>query len=211
MATIGDLTDILLRRVRDPQGQFHSRALVRRIVSNLQWQMYLALKPELSQTSLVTTPGINQYRLTSNSLGLRVMHVRDGNRDLTHLDSYSKFAHLDRQWWQRQGPRHESWTMLGQDYLLLYPACPTSFTLDIVYVPMYTEYIIDTQTVFIPQEYHESLLRLAEGLILLRQRDFGAAQRAINQFIEESAPEFLAARLHVVQSPSESYGGAKEG
>jgi len=212
VATIGNLVDILLERVRDAQGQFHARSLVREVFLNCQWQMYLALKPELSTTTLSTVPGQNHYRLTTNNLGLRVMHVRDGGRDLTKLSDFSQFTHLDRLWWGKVGPRHEAWTQLGQDYLLIYPTSSSSITLDIVYVPMYVGYGSDGDTVLIPQEYHESLLRLAEGIILLRQKDFAASQQAINRFIEEARPEFLAERLHVVQDQPEPLGAKlKEG
>lgn len=203
--------DVILERVRDTQSQFHSRAFVRRVISNVQWQMYLLLKPELSQTALTTSPGINHYRLTTNNLGLRIAGIRDGGRDLSRVDDITKLAYIDRQWWTKRADRHELWTQLGQDYVIVYPTSYTSVMLDIIYVPMYIAYTSDSQTVFIPTEYHEPLIKIAEALILLRQKDFNAAQRAMNLFLEESAPELLADRLHLPVEQAVQQGAYKEG
>ena len=102
-------TDQVLRRVRDVHGIAHSRDLActllshsQRLLNSLLWDCHhLDHFHHLPHQQFYQISGL----LTGDDAITKVMAVREGTRDLTHLANIRQLTHLDTRWVRAIGPR----------------------------------------------------------------------------------------------------------
>ena len=200
------LTDQVLRRVRDVHGLAHSRALVRTLLSHSQRLLNSLLGIVTTSTSFTTYAHQQFYQisglLTSADAITKVMAVKDGSRDLTHLVNIRQLNHLDMRWVRALGPRFDAWTQLGRDMLIIYPAKTLNSTVTIVGAKLTTELTGEDTALELPNEYHDHIISLTEIMLLAKQRDLTQAVRQLQRLSHALKTDTLPLKLHVGDNPA---------
>ena len=196
-----NLTDELLRRVRDVHGLAHTREFARTVLSKSQQVLNTLLAIKLTATSLTTYPLQQFYTisglLTGTDAITRVIAVRDGARDLVPLANFRQLAHLDRRWVRKLGPRFEAWTQIGRDMLVIYPAKQLGGTVTVRGTKLTTELTGEATELELPNEFHDYIITLAEVILLAKQRDLGQATMQLKRLAEALPSDTNAVKLHV--------------
>ena len=200
------LTDQVLRRVRDVHGIAHSRDLARTLLSHSQRLLNSLLGIVTTSTTFTTYPHQQFYQisglLTGDDAITKVMAVREGTRDLTHLANIRQLAHLDTRWVRAIGPRFDAWTQLGRDMLIIYPAKVTSSTVTIVGAKLTTALTGEDTALELPNEYHDHIISLAEIMLLAKQRDLVQAVRQLQRLSHALPTDVVPIKLHVGDQPA---------
>lgn len=192
------MTDVLLRRVRDPLGIAHGRDFARTCLSEAQIVLNAAIGVVVSNTTLVTTPGQMVFSVSGFlPLAARVIAVREHGRDLAKLSSHVDLAHLNLLWFRDTGSRFEAWCPVGRDLLVIYPAKQSTSSVEVRYAVVTAPLAGEADALELPEEYTDYVLSLAECFLLLKQRDFGAAQTALSRVVTDMGIDMTATRLHV--------------
>lgn len=92
-------------------------------------------------------------------------------------------------------PFLESWTTVGRDVLVVYPAPKESVTLNVYYVNLCAAFTSGATTSEFSAEQCGLIVTLTEALLLLRQRDLEAAGRAMERLQQALTPEAELDRL----------------
>lgn len=196
-----NITDELLRRVRDIHGLAHSRELARTVLSKSQQVLNTLLAIKITSTSLTTYPLQQFYTisglLTGTDAITRVMAVRDGSRDLVKLQNFRQLAHLDLRWVRKVGPRFEAWTQIGRDMLVIYPAKQLGGSVTIKGTKLTTELTGEATELELPNEFHDYIITLAEVILLAKQRDLGQATLQLKRLADALPSDTAALKLHV--------------
>ena len=196
-----NITDELLRRVRDIHGLAHSRELARTVLSKSQQVLNTLLAIKITSTSLTTYPLQQFYTisglLTGTDAITRVMTVRDGSRDLVKLQNFRQLAHLDLRWVRKVGPRFEAWTQIGRDMLVIYPAKQLGGSVTIKGTKLTTELTGEATELELPNEFHDYIITLAEVILLAKQRDLGQATLQLKRLADALPSDTAAIKLHV--------------
>ena len=196
-----NITDELLRRVRDIHGLAHSRELARTVLSKSQQVLNTLLAIKITSTSLTTYPLQQFYTisglLTGTDAITRVMAVRDGSRDLVKLQNFRQLAHLDLRWVRKVGPRFEAWTQIGRDMLVIYPAKQLGGSVTIKGTKLTTELTGEATELELPNEFHDYIITLAEVILLAKQRDLGQATLQLKRLADALPSDTAAIKLHV--------------
>ncbi len=174
MATVaGQLVDTALQRVRDPGGLAHSRALVRLVLTHLQRILNAKFGVVVESRTLTTVPRQQVYPIAAlTAETLRVISVREGVRDLIRV-AWPELWYQDRNWPFRVEDRHESFSVIGRDLLVIYPAKPAASTVTLICATLTATLTDDTVVIELQEELHPLLLSLAEAILLTRQRVYG--------------------------------------
>jgi hypothetical protein len=169
----GDLADILLARVRDPDGTAHDRPMVLRLLAECQRLVNAETRAVLREAP-VTVDASNTILDIQHLLpwAIRIETIRDGVRDLHRCQSWREFPQADRLWLKRTGGRIKQWCHFTPARILLYPAPVDPTTLELVYTLRTNDFTHDTDAVQLPPNLEPAILELAEQILLMRQRLF---------------------------------------
>jgi hypothetical protein len=206
------MTDVLLRRVRDPLGFAHTREFARTCLSHAQIVLNAAIGVVVSNTTLTTNPSQMVYSVSGFlPLAARVIAVRENGRDLAKLKSHLDLAHLSLFWFREVASRFEAWCPVGRDLIVIYPAKPSVSSVEVRYAVVTATLAGEADALEMPEEYTDYILSLAECFLLLKQRDFGAAQAALTRVVKDMGIDMTAIRLHVAGAASDmvSTGGMR--
>lgn len=200
------LTDQVLRRVRDVHGIAHSRELVRTLLSHSQRLLNSLLGIVTTATTFTTYPHQQFYQISGLLTGAdsitKVMAVREGSRDLTHLANIRQLTHLDTRWVRAIGPRFDAWTQLGRDMLIIYPAKTVGSTVTIVGAKLTTALTGEDTALELPNEYHDHIISLTEIMLLAKQRDLVQAVRQLQRLSNALKTDVAPIKLHVGDQPA---------
>jgi len=181
--TAGELADILLLRVRDPDGTAHERSMVLRLLAECQRLVNAetrALLAELPVTIDSTNTVVDVQRLMP--WALRIETIRDGIRDLHRCSSWRQLAQADRLWLRRTGGRVQQWCHFTPARILLYPVPVDPTVLTFVYTLRTSDFTLDSDLVQLPVNLEPAILDLAEQVLLMRQRLFLSIPPAAERF-----------------------------
>jgi len=168
----GDLVDILLLRVRDPDATAHPRPLVLRVLTECQRLVNAETRAVLA--SVAFTADASHTILDIQHLlpwAIRVETIRDGVRDLHHCGSWHEIAATDRYWLKRTAGRITTWCHFTPSRVLLYPAPNDPVPLTLIYT-LRTADLGETTPLQLPFNLEPAILELAEQVLLTRQRLF---------------------------------------
>lgn len=198
--TATSMTDEVLARVRDATGLMHTASFVRDRLTDAQRFLNGILGLSISSAAITLNPGQNFYKL-SDSLPfcIRLVGLRgsSGYRDAAELPSLDSLLIYGPHWSRRTGAYVESWTMVGRDVLVVYPALKSATTLDAYYVNVCAAFTSGATTSEFSTEQCGLIVTLTEALLLLRQRDLEAAGRAMERLQQALQPELALDRLGV--------------
>lgn len=187
-----DLTDAVLQRVRDPGGLAHPRELVRRLLDRTQCAVQAAAPGWVLQITLTTQPAQLIYPIASFADAsdedhppcIRVERVTADYppRDLVDVP-WRTLAQTDRHWLRRTGSKLLTFSRLGRDHLILYPALKESVLCSILYTPVPTALGAEDVPLELREDRLPAVAALTEMLLLLRQRTPGAVKTAQARFL----------------------------
>lgn len=193
----GQLTDLLLQRVRDPWGIATSRAFVRTMLTHAQRIVNLGRPGVLDVAAMETHAGRTVYDwpkvgLTSGSDAVDARDVAriDAVRTPEGLDldgpiDWRTFAKADRDWVKRTAQRHRFWSRLGRDIIILSPARDTDGAVTLVYVKHCQALTSDDSLTEVRDDRLPAVLALGEALILIHRRLFAPAGTALQRLDAE--------------------------
>jgi hypothetical protein len=211
--TAKELTDEVLRRVRDVHGLAHSRAFARTLLSKSQQVLNTLLAVVTTSTTFTTQPHQQLYSISGSLTGTdtvsRVLAVREGGRDLSHLKDYRQLSHLNLRWLRAIGTRFEAWTHIGRDLLVIYPAKTSTSSVEIIGSKLTTALTGEATELEVPSEYHDHIVTLAEIMLLAKQRDLEQAMRQLKLLSEKLPIDTMAIKLHLGEPHQPSAGAIR--
>lgn len=184
MMTAGQARDILAIRMRDfarvayPDAVvFNALMLAMRLV-NARHRLTLRIG------TFPTAPYRCIYNVTANFPNMmRVVYVREGERDLTFVP-WRSLAQYDKFWFRRTGTRYESWSLLGVDQLIVYPAREVGSVVTVLGTRLVPFIASAADTLEFRDEDIPIALRFAELILLTRGR-FLRNVPALTAFLKE--------------------------
>jgi len=209
-ATAKELTDEVLRRVRDIHGLAHERSFVRTLLSHSQRLINTLLALVTTSSTLTSQPHQQLYSisglLTGDDAVTRVLAIREGDRDLVRVSDYRQLSHLDLHWLRAIGTRHEHWTHIGRDLLVIYPAKTIATSLTVIGSKVTTDLTGEATELELPNEYHDYVLMLTEIQLLAKQRDLGQALRQLKRLSDLLPMDTMPLKLHLGDAINPSAG-----
>lgn len=192
----GQLIDLLLRRVRDPEHIAITRAYTRTLLSEAQRLVNLASPGVLQVADMPTNRGRVVYDWASQPLTrnddviesgevARIDAIRDNQGvDLVRVD-WRSYARVDRHWIKKTRDRPRFWSRLGRDLVVIWPAPARDSTVTLVYVKLTDNLTSDDMTTEVRDDRLPAVLALAEAFILTHRRLYAAAQTALMRLDRE--------------------------
>gem|GEM_PF-6480198 len=161
------------------RGPAHTPELIRTILAHAQCLVNARLGHVLVTETLTTRPRQQVYSTALLTDSLRVVGVRESNRDLAPaLWRSLGFAH--RHWFRRTGSRFEVFSRLGRNLLILHPAKPEQSSVSVASIKL-TGALGDTDQVELSDEDLPPVLDLAEAVLLLRERRFESLKEVLTR------------------------------
>ena len=177
----GTLVDTLLRRVRDPSGLAHSRDFARSILSAAQRMVNAHTRSVLETVSFTTTPRQIIYPILPNFPdAVRIEAVREDGRDLHRVD-WRSLVWVDGPWFRRVDSQFRTFSIIGRDLLVIYPAQEQAVTVDVVYTKLTADLVDNDTATELSDDDLPAVVDLAESLLLLRQRDLERGNDAMKR------------------------------
>lgn len=193
MATVDDILTEIYRRTRDPDRVATPEALGIQLLSEAQNAVNLAVKSQVSNTTITLNSHRLLYKISEMVLNIpcaRLEAVRikvnpdfaEISKDLVEVP-WQDLWRIDLHWFRTVGePKH--WAKIGRDLFVIYPG-PTEDRLAAV---AFTHFIgpltaLD-EDISLRTEFFPLLLDLTEALFLLRLRLVGAASSALSKSSE---------------------------
>ena len=166
-----------------------------------------------TSTSLTTQPHQQLYTisglLTGTDAVTRVLTVREGARDLSHLKDFHQINHLRLRWLRALGTQFHAWTHVGRDLLLIYPAKTSTDTVTIIGSKLTTDLTGEATELELPNEYHDHVVTLAEIQLLAKQRDLAQATRQLKRLSEMLPRDTMPIKLHIGEPMQPSAGAIR--
>lgn len=208
MSYIGRSADSMmnevLARVRDTNGTMHTAAFVRSMLTTAQQVLNAGLEH-------VILPAVSAFYAnrvfydisTLFPAAVRIIGIRGSNtiRDVIQLNSLDDFLIYGPYWSRHVGQTLLAWTTIGRDILVTYPALETDSTFGLYYVKLTNTFTSGATLSEFSVEQCGPLVTLTEVLLLLRQRDLEACDRALGRLQENLQLELTAPRLGLALPP----------
>lgn len=165
----------LARRVRDTSNFAHPRATLLDILNRCSYSLNAATRSKIRSVTMTPTAGRVLYPTTEVASDvIYIIGVQDtGGRDLMEVP-WPVLVLNDPDWIHTVGTRHQMFSRIGRDILVLYPAVKDADVLDLTikYVQVPTALADDGVAWVLPDELEPVLLDLAEPIVYLRGRIF---------------------------------------
>lgn len=168
----GPLIDLVLARVRDPQGSSHPRSLVLGLLSDLQCTLNAAYEDVMATTTFTLTQRQCFYQ-TSALIpdAIRIKQVKTTGGEYLEKMPLEEMRAAQPQWFRYMAAQPACYGLYGEDGLVVWPAVDTSASVDITYVKIPTVLAVEGDSTEIADEHVETLLQMVELFLLLRVRD----------------------------------------
>lgn len=172
VAQAGELVDRVLNRVRDPHAAANSRVFVREVLAHCQRLLNAKLGLVVSEITFDTVAAQVVYPIASLAeTALRIVGVREDGRDLVEV-KWREFWFLQRNWLRRVGTSFQSYSLVGRDLLVLYPAQAEAAQVTLVAAVLTDPLLSDDVAIQLPDDYHPLLLDLATVVVSLKGRAY---------------------------------------
>lgn len=196
--TAGDLTTEVLARVRDTSGVMHTASFVRSRLSDAQRCLNALLGFVVAAGTISIAQQQNFYLVSAYApSAIRVIGLRGGAtiRDIGRLPSLQSLLIYGPTWPQKQGDYIESWTTVGRDILVTYPALKTSGSIGVYYHKLTNALSASGTSLEFAPDQDGLVVTLTEAILLLRQRDLAACSRALERLQSALTVELVATPL----------------
>ncbi len=196
--TAGDLTTEVLARVRDANGVMHTASFVRSRLSDAQRCLNALLGFVVGSGTMTIGARQNFYVIsTAVPSAIRITSLRGGStiRDIGKLPSLNSLLIYGPTWPQKIGDYIETWTLIGRDVLVHYPALNSSGSIGVYYHKLTTALTATGTALEFSPDQDGLVVTLAEAILLLRQRDLTACSRALDRLKAAIRVELVATPL----------------
>lgn len=172
MATAGDITSDLARRVDDPGFLGTTKPVMMDLLSRAQQLWNLARRTILGSATLTLTPNMVLYSVTDDvdPRAGRIRRVTYEERELTPT-SLMGLAQQDTNWLRRTEEQPEQFATVGRDQLVIFPGLRRTDTCTVDYDKVTDDLVNDLDTIELPQDQLLGMVALGEALLGLRMRD----------------------------------------
>lgn len=183
--TMANAAEVLLLRVRGTGGYAHTAAEAKELLAIAQHTINLGMKRVIESDTLTTLAYQQIYSIPDNlpdaQLVVSVQDAAGADMDRVTLPELSAY---DNTWHRRAGTTNpKTWTQIGRELLVIYPAKTTDSTVTVEYVKsLYST----TADIALEDDDLEMMYVLAEALILLKQKKFAEVETRV-AFLEEHA------------------------
>ena len=194
--TAGDVADAIIERVYGTGGIAHTQAFVITLLSKTQRVANAFLRKVRSSAALALPKEKLVYKLRDDVSGsidvTEVIESRSGVDESLGQVSLFELMAYDVDWFRNTtGTRHFTWTQIGRDLLVIYPAKPGADTVD-VYYTKYTDALSAAGDSFeLADEDVHVAADLAELILLARDKQISVAKEKIAQIAEYLGVEAL--------------------
>lgn len=205
--TADSLTFEVLDRVRDTAGKMHTASFVRSILTSAQQVLNAGLEYVIANALASLYANRVFYNIsTAFSPVIRVVGLRGSAtvRDLIKLNSLDDFLIYGPYWSRHVGQHALAWTTVGRDVLVVYPAFENDGSLGMYYVKLTNTFSAGSTVSEFSTEQCGPLVTLTEAILLLRQRDLEACDRALGRLQEDLQLELTAPKLGLASPPKET-------
>lgn len=187
----GELTQKVDERVR---GQAHSQDFLLRLISKVQQLVNTGTGTVRETTTLTTHPYMQVYDVRDslpNQVSMKA--VRDSaTYDAERLTAWHELMYRDRRWFRRVSSRFETFSMLGQDLLLIHPGKVIEDSATCVYTKLTATLNEMSDQIELPAERTPLVVDIAEALLLLRERRLESIVPLMKRVMQEMPMDVTA-------------------
>jgi hypothetical protein len=182
----GNLTNNLLRKLRDPDATGLTHDFVRQMLSESQRFVNAGFRRMKETVALTTNPNQQFYNITALLPdAIRIENVREGGRDLRKT-TLKALTQISTKFHREVGDSFRHFALVGRDLLVVYPSKTTESSVDVVYTRLTTELVNDDIAIEIPDDDMVQASDLAQIIMLTKMREFGMLKPILAQFTERA-------------------------
>ena len=186
----GDVADILIERVYATGGVAHTQAWVIALLSKTQRVANAYLRAVRSSTALAVLAEKLVYKLRDdlpNAIDItKATESRSGNdENIEHVSELLYLSSYDVDWFRNiTGSRYETWTQLGRDLFVIYPAKAAPGTATIHYTKLTSALTVAGSASELSDEDVHIASDLAEIVLLARDKQIVECSNKLEQLAE---------------------------
>ena len=178
--TMDNAANVLLLRVRGTGGYAHTLAEAKEILAVSQSILNVGLKRIIESDTLTTLKNQQIYSIPDNLPDAQLIVGVQDTYDLSEV-SLKELSAYDSDWHRATRDSHQTWTQVGRELLIIYPAKTANGTVTVEYVKsLYST----TDDIAFENDDLEMLYVMAEAFVLLKQRKFNELESRL-KFLEE--------------------------
>lgn len=186
--TVGPIVDEILLRLRDPHAIANSRALIRRFLYHAEGLTGAMFKLNTETISFTSEPRRIFYVLPDISTRIvDVQSVRAYGKDLDWTP-FNSFVSFGRNWFRQHGPRFATWSKIGRDLLVVWPANEERVSVDIIATTFTSALAVDGTSTTLQDEHLPMIKDLCELFLLLRMRRLDGVPPLLERIKKARAP-----------------------
>ena len=194
---VGIQRQTLLSRVRDPNGTANSPVLIWDLFNRLQWAVNAQIEDVVAVAPLALNARRCVYQISAVVPNAqKIVGVRDGDKDLYPME-FDLLRGLDRSWFRRCRDYLKWFALAGYDLLIVGPpqdSLQEATSVSVVYNAKTTPITSDASTFQLQDENVQSVMELAEAVLLAKARDWPSAQEALKRAVKSLGLEQVALR-----------------
>ena len=194
---VGTQRITLLGRVRDPFGTANSQSMIWDLFNRIQFAVNAQIEDVVGSASLPLNPKQCIYQINANLPNAqKILGVQDANRDLYPMD-FGQLRGVDRYWFRRFRDQLRWFSVCGYDLLVVGPPQETlgeATSVSVRYNAVTTAITSDASTFQIQDENVQSVMELAEAILLAKARDWAGAGQAMQRAVRSLGLEHVALR-----------------
>lgn len=177
------LVDQVLQRVRSPEGITAPRAFILRILSAAQNLVNAKLNYVLDTVTLVTEPERVFYPVrTLLPQATKPLFIREDGRDLVPVP-WRTMYYMKRGWPRQLGERHQLWSLITREIVVVWPAKRVSTSLTVVSTRRTLALTGEQDLLELQDEALPIVVDLAVVLTLLRMRNLAPIAEAAESLV----------------------------
>lgn len=182
----GNLTNNLLRRLRDPSAVGLTREFVRRMLSDSQRLVNAETRRTKETATLTTYPFQQFYKIQQNlPAAIRIENVREVGRDLKEI-TLRGLGQISTKWHRQQGDSFKHFALIGRDLLVVYPSKAIESSVEVVYTKLTTALDSDVVEIEMTDDDMVQASDLAQLIILTKMREYTMLEPLLAQFTNRS-------------------------
>jgi len=192
---VSAMIDGILRRIRDTSANGTARSVVQDVLSGCQKTTPVGTFSQVQSAPMTTNAEQLLYQIDSVAPRAgRILGVQVGpdNEELGFTE-WQKLKAIDPGWFRRIGPYFQTWSLIGRDIFIIYPALIVASTVALSYVLSPVTITGEAEINQIPNDEVQLMVMVAEAALRIRSRQLNG----VSQMIEGIDAGFKAKKLDI--------------
>ncbi len=194
---VSAMIDGILRRIRDTSANGTARSVVQDVLSGSQKSVNVGTFSQVQSMSLTTNAEQLIYQIETELQLVRVgrvlgVQIGPDNEELGFTE-WQKLKAIDPGWFRRVGSHFQTWSLIGRDVLIIYPALKVASTVALSYVLSPVTITGEAEINQIPNDEVQLMVMVAEAALRIRSRQLNG----VSQMIEGIDAGFKAKKLDI--------------